>query len=130
VESVYSVWRIFLLKVRQGRDDASNKQGDLMSNLCARGKQYRAIASAAMQSVTLALVARCGDSNSVSETPPGTSPGTVVGQVVSFATSAPVSGATVKTTSSTTTTASDGKFSVSAPAGDRTLVRVEATGFA
>lgn len=101
-----------------------------MGTFSARSKQYRAIANAAMLSVTLALAGGCGDNNSVSETPPDTSPGTVVGQVVSFATSAPVSGATVKTTSSTTTTAADGKFSVSAPAGNRTLVRVEATGFA
>lgn len=97
-----------------------------MGTFWGRSKQSQAIAGAAMLIVTLALVAGCGDSSSVSET----SPGTVVGQVVSFATSAPVSGATVKTTSSTSTTAAEGKFSVSAPAGDRTLVRVEATGFA
>lgn len=97
-----------------------------MGTLRGRSKEYRAIASAVMLSVTLALVAGCGDSNSVSET----SPGTVVGQVVSFATSAPVSGATVKTGTGTATTAADGKFSISAPAGNRTLVRVEATGFA
>lgn len=99
-----------------------------MGTFWARSKQSRAIASAAMLSVTLALVAGCGDSNSGSD--PDQREGTVVGQVVSSTNSAPVSGATVKTTSSTATTAADGKFSVSAPAGDRTLVRVEATGFA
>ncbi|MGE3978586.1 MAG: putative Ig domain-containing protein [Nitrospira sp.] len=74
----------------------------------------------------MGLLVACGDSNSVSETPRGT----VTGQVVSSANNAPVSGATVKTDLGTTTTAADGKFNVSAPVGDRTLVRVEATGFA
>lgn len=74
----------------------------------------------------LALVAGCGEGNSVTEAPKGT----VVGQVVSSATSAPVSGAIVKTDSDTATTTADGKFSVTAPVGDRTIVRVAATGFA
>jgi len=56
--------------------------------------------------------------------------GTVMGQVVSLADSLPISGATVKTEIGTTTTAVDGKFSVPAPAGDRTIVHVEANGFA
>ncbi|MFO0778338.1 MAG: putative Ig domain-containing protein [Nitrospira sp.] len=56
--------------------------------------------------------------------------GTVTGQVVSLANDAPVSGASVKTETGTTTTAADGKFTVSAPVGDRSIVRVEASGFA
>ncbi|MEK9140497.1 MAG: putative Ig domain-containing protein [Nitrospirota bacterium] len=64
----------------------------------------------------------------------GTTPppfvGTVVGKVVSLANNAPVGGATVKTDTGTTTTATDGKFSVPASAGDRTIVHIEATGFA
>ncbi len=56
--------------------------------------------------------------------------GTVMGQIVSLADSLPVSGATVKTERGTTTTAVDGKFSVPAPAGVRTIVHVEANGFA
>jgi hypothetical protein len=79
-----------------------------------------------MLSITLAFVAGCGEGNSVTEAPKGT----VVGQVVSLANNAPVNGATVKTDSDTATTAADGKFSVTAPVGDRTIVRVAATGFA
>jgi len=103
-----------------------------MSNLWARAKQCRVIVSAAMLSVLLALVAGCGDGNSGGGTsaPATQATGTVTGQVVSSANNAPVSGATVKTDSGTTTTAPDGKFSVSSPVGDRTLVRVEANGFA
>jgi Putative Ig domain len=56
--------------------------------------------------------------------------GSVTGQVVSLANDAPVSGAAVKTETGTTTTAVDGKFTVSAPVGDRSVVRVEASGFA
>ena len=56
--------------------------------------------------------------------------GTVTGQVVSLANDAPVSGAAVKTEMGATTTAADGKFTVSAPVGDRSVVRVEASGFA
>ncbi|MFZ3013541.1 MAG: putative Ig domain-containing protein [Nitrospira sp.] len=56
--------------------------------------------------------------------------GTVTGQVVSLANDAPVSGAAVKTETGSTTTAADGKFTVSAPVGDRSVVRVEASGFA
>lgn len=80
----------------------------------------------------LAVVAGCGDDNPGGSTPDsGTlASGTVVGQVVSLANNAPVSGATVKTTSATATTTTDGKFNVSAPTGDRTIVHVEATGFA
>jgi len=47
-----------------------------------------------------------------------------------LANSAPISGATVETDIGTATTPADGKFSVSAPSGDRTIVHVEATGFA
>jgi Putative Ig domain len=56
--------------------------------------------------------------------------GTVTGQVVSLANDSPVSGAVVKTEAGTTTTAADGKFTLSAPVGDRTVVHVEASGFA
>jgi len=103
-----------------------------MSNLWARAKQCRVIVSVAMLSVLLALVAGCGDGNSGGGTPaPATqATGMVTGQVVSSANNAPVGVATVKTDSGTTTTAADGKFSVSAPAADRTIVRVEANGFA
>lgn len=103
-----------------------------MGNLWARGKQCRVVVSAAVLSAVLALVAGCGDSNSGGEAPPPVTPatGTVTGQVVSLANNAPVSGAAVKTETGTTTTATDGKFAVSAPVGDRTLVNVQATGFA
>lgn len=78
------------------------------------------------------LLVGCGEGGSNGSTPAPTTPtaGTVVGQVVSLANNTPVSGATVKTNTGTATTAADGKFSVSAPAGDRTIVRVAANGFA
>lgn len=103
-----------------------------MGNLWARAKQCRVIGSAAMLSVMLALVAGCGsgDSGGVTPAPGAQAAGTVTGQVVSSANNAPVNGATVKTDSGTTTTAPDGKFSVSSPVGDRTIVRVAANGFA
>ncbi len=102
-----------------------------MGKLQAR-KQCRTVVSAAVLSVMLALVAGCGGGDSGGGTPAPAAPaaGTVTGKVVSLANSAPISGATVKTDAGTTTTAADGKFSVSAPAGDRTIVHVEANGFA
>lgn len=80
----------------------------------------------------MGAVAGCGDSNSGGGTPAPATPaaGTVTGQVVSLVNNAPVNGATVKTDTGTATTTADGKFSVSAPAEDRTIVNVEATGFA
>ncbi|MDR4469617.1 MAG: putative Ig domain-containing protein [Nitrospira sp.] len=71
----------------------------------------------------------CGGAEN-SSTPVVQPVGTVTGQVVSLANNAPVSGASVKTDSGTTTTASNGQFTVPAPPGDRTIVRVEANGFA
>ncbi|MDF0667870.1 MAG: putative Ig domain-containing protein [Nitrospira sp.] len=80
----------------------------------------------------LGLVSGCGGDRLVGVIPvPASSPtGTVKGQVVSLAHGSPVSGATVKTKVGTTTTAVDGRFSVPAPPGDRTIVHVEANGFA
>lgn len=80
----------------------------------------------------LGLVSGCASDRLGGGTPvpaPSTA-GTLMGQVVSLAHGSPVSGATVKTEVGTTTTAGDGKFSVPAPPGDRTIVRVEANGFA
>jgi len=55
----------------------------------------------------------------------------VTGQVVSAeAGNAPVAGATVSTTVGTTTSANDGSFTVPAPADDRSVIHVEANGFA
>lgn len=103
-----------------------------MGNVWQWEKRCRGIAGLAGVSLVLALVAGCGDSNSGGGTPAPATPaaGTVTGQVVSLANNAPVNGATVKTDTGTATTTADGKFSVSAPAGDRTIVNVEATGFA
>lgn len=103
-----------------------------MGNVWQWEKRYRGIAGVVGVSLVLALVAGCGDSNSGGGTPAPATPaaGTVTGQVVSLANNAPVNGATVKTDTGTATTTADGKFSVSAPAGDRTIVNVEATGFA
>ena len=79
-----------------------------------------------------ALLAGCsGGSDSGGGTTTVVSPtGTVTGQVASAANNAPVAGATVSTTAGTTTSAADGSFTVTAGAGDRTVVHVEATGFA
>ncbi len=103
-----------------------------MGHLWSRGKECRAAASAAVLSVMLALVAGCGGGDSGGGTPAlvTQASGTVTGKVISSANSAPISGATVTTNTGTTTTATDGKFSVPAPASDRTIVHIEATGFA
>jgi hypothetical protein len=71
-----------------------------------------------------------GGSSGGGTTTVGAATGTVTGQVVSAANNAPVAGATVSTTAGTTTSAADGSFTVPAPAGDRAVVHVEATGFA
>lgn len=76
----------------------------------------------------LALGACSGDNNS--STAPIAQAGTVSGRVVSSVNSTPVKGATVTTKDGTTTTATDGTFSVPTPAGDRSVVQVEADGFA
>ena len=69
--------------------------------------------------------------NSDGSTLPSTAQaGTVSGQVVSAVTNAPVAGATVSTTAGTTTSAADGSFTVPAPASDRSVVHIEANGFA
>lgn len=97
-----------------------------MSWLCAKRQQSRAIGTAAVLSVMLAVVAGCGDAqDAVTQ-----DAGTVAGRVVSLTNNAPVGGATVKTERDTETTAADGTFSVTASAGDRAIVRVEANGFA
>ncbi len=104
-----------------------------MREFWLKEKQCSAILSPAILSVVLALIAGCGgggDSGSGTPVPGVQATGTVTGQVVSLANDAPVSGAAVKTETATTTTAADGKFSISAPTGDRTVVRVEGSGFA
>lgn len=98
-----------------------------MGTFWAREKQCRAV-SAAVLGLIVAVVTGCGDT----QTATTQDTGTVTGQVISSATNTPVNGATVRTdaaTAGTATTAADGKFSVSAPVGDRTIVRVEANGF-
>ncbi len=85
--------------------------------------------SIAMAGLLCLQLAGCGGAEN-SAAPVVQPVGTVTGQVVSLANNAPVSGAAVKTEAGSTTTAADGKFTVSAPVGDRTLVNVEATGFA
>ncbi|BFU89797.1 MAG: hypothetical protein NTAFB01_09840 [Nitrospira sp.] len=100
--------------------------GMLMNMFQRSQKRWRGVAVAAMLCLRLA---GCGNAEN-SSVPIVQPAGTVTGQVVSLKNNAPVSGATVKTDSGTTTTAADGKFNVSAPVGDRTLVRVDATGFA
>jgi Putative Ig domain len=58
------------------------------------------------------------------------STGTVSGQVTSVVDGAPVAGATVRTAAGSATSAADGSFTVSAVAGTRTILQVEADGFA
>ncbi len=92
-----------------------------------KGRQHwGSIAVAVMLCLRLA---GCGSAEN-STAPIVQSVGTVTGQVISLANDAPVNGAAVKTETGATTTAADGKFSISAPTGDRTVVRVEANGFA
>ena len=76
--------------------------------------------------LTLSACGSGGDGGGTTAPPTGT----VTGQVVSLANNLPVSGAIVKTTVGTTTTGADGKFSVSLPVGDRSVVQTEANGFA
>ncbi len=97
-----------------------------MTRLQKGRQRWGSIAVAVMLCLRLA---GCGSAEN-STAPIVQSVGTVTGQVVSLANDAPVSGAAVKTETGTTTTAVDGKFTVSAPVGDRSVVRVEASGFA
>jgi len=77
----------------------------------------------------LGVLAACGGNDEGSTTvPPPT--GTVSGQVVSAANGSAVVGASVTTTAGSATSAANGSFTVAAGAGDRTVVHVEATGFA
>ncbi len=78
-----------------------------------------------------ALIAGCSGGSSGGGTTPVAAPtGTVSGQVASAVNNAPVAGATVSTAAGTTTSALDGSFTVVAGTGDRTVVHVEAAGFA
>lgn len=100
-------------------------------NVCSeRVRKYRSRwGRVALAGLLCLQLAACGGTENGSA--PVVQPvGTVTGRVVSLANDAPVSGAAVKTETGTTTTAADGKFTVSAPVGDRSIVRVEASGFA
>ena len=61
---------------------------------------------------------------------PAAQTGMVTGQVVSASNNGAVAGATVSTTAGSTISASDGSFTVAAPVGDRSVVHVEANGYA
>ena len=115
-----------------GEAKVITNEGEMMREFLEAGKQCSAIVGAMVLSAVLVLVAGCGGGGSDSGTPApvAVATGTVTGQVISLANDAPVSGAAVKTETGTTTTAADGKFAVSAPVGDRSVVRVEASGFA
>ena len=82
--------------------------------------------------IATALIAGCsgGGSSGGGTTTVAAPTGTVSGQVASAANNTPVAGATVSTTAGTTTSAADGSFTVTAGAGERTIIHVEATGFA
>jgi hypothetical protein len=89
----------------------------------------RTIVSAVV--LATALIAGCsGGGSSGGGTPVAAPTGTVNGQVASATNNTPVAGATVSTTAGTTTSAADGSFTVAAGTGDRTVVHVEAAGFA
>ncbi len=78
------------------------------------------------------LIVGCGggDSGGGGGTSAATQNGTVTGQVTSAANNAAVAGATVSTGAGSTTSAPDGSFTVAAGAGERTVVHVDAIGFA
>jgi hypothetical protein len=82
--------------------------------------------------IATALLAGCsgGGSGGGGTTTVAAPTGTVSGQVASAANNTPVAGATVSTTAGTTTSGSDGRFTVAAGVGDRTVVHVEAKDFA
>ncbi len=98
-----------------------------MKNAWTAAMHLRAIVSSVV--LATALIAGCsggGSSGGGTAVPAGT----VTGQVASSVNNAPVAGATVSTAAGTTTSAADGSFTVAADAGNRTVVHVEATGFA
>lgn len=115
-----------------GEAKVVTNEEEMMREFLEAGKQCSVIVGATVLSAVLVLVSGCGGGGSDSGTPApvAQATGTISGQVVSLANDAPVSGAAVKTETGTTTTAADGKFTVSAPVGDRSVVRVEASGFA
>ena len=81
--------------------------------------------------VSLLALGACGSGGEGGGgTPQIAQTGTVSGRVVSAANSSPVAGATVSTADGTATSAANGSFTVLAPAGDRSVIHVEATGFA
>jgi hypothetical protein len=83
--------------------------------------------------VVTALVAGChsdGNDSGAGGAGQVVATGTVSGKVVSAATGDPVAGATVSTAAGSTTTAADGSFIVVAGSGERTVIHVDAAGFA
>ena len=78
----------------------------------------------------LGLAACSGGDSGGGTTPAPASTGVVSGHVTSAADGSAVAGATVSTTAGSTTSAADGSFTVMAGAGERTVLQVEAAGFA
>lgn len=101
-----------------------------MNRFWGKAKYCQVIVNAGVLIAMLGIVAGCGDSGSGGGTTDSTPSGTVVGQVVSSITSAPVSGAAVKTSSGAAMSGSDGKFTIASPVAERSVIQVEANGFA
>ena len=85
----------------------------------------------------LLAIAACSSGGEGASTPaPGAPPaagvqtGTVSGRVASAGTGAGIAGATVSVGSATATTVADGSYILTADAGERVMMHVEATGFA
>lgn len=78
----------------------------------------------------LLALAACSSGGDEASPPAGAQAGTVSGRVASAGTGAGIAGATVSVGSATAATAADGRYTLTANAGERVVIHVEAIGFA
>ena len=108
----------------------SNRTGRVVTGLL--GRSLLGLAACGMSGVLLVL-GGCGSGGSGGAPPVATvQTGSVSGQVTTLVNgvATPVAGATVTTSAGSTTSGGDGAFTVPAPVGERSVVHVEAGGYA